>query len=254
MNKNQTQFTKLDNETSISTPNKQNQTEITSITSRINSNIENISTLQEHPNPPEKIIPTNYTFSTPIKTNSNDNNVFVSVKSFPKKRSKRFIFKLHGNLLLIFCSDKLTEYNEPIIVIGPHWYVFLLGIILLVLSELLLYYLLWQKSSQLFCIIGAMINIVHMIVYIWLFISNPGVVIRNAKEGEIACPHCKCVRNKECKQKHCKECDACFEGLDHHCPWVSKCVGVKNVSLFRSFLVLTMFVLFWFIVTLVTYE
>ena len=252
MNKNQTHFTALENETSINTPSKQNQIEISSINSQNNSNIENNSTLQENSIQPKKIIPTQYTSSIPNTIISDD--FFISPQISHKKRFKRFIFKIHGNLLLIFCSEEFKDYNEPIIVIGPQWYMFLLGIVLLVLTELLLYSLLWQKSSQLFCFIGVMINMIHIVVYIWLFISNPGVVIRNAKNGDIACRRCKCIRNKECKQKHCKECDACFEGLDHHCPWISKCVGVKNVHLFRSFLVLSMFVFFWFIVTLVTYE
>ena len=34
---------------------------------------------------------------------------------------------------------------------------------------------------------------------------------------------------------HCFECDVCVEGYDHHCPWVSKCVGKGNLKSFYIF-------------------
>ena len=249
-------FTTLENETSEPTPSKQNQNEISYINSQINSNIEDNSAPQETSVQLDKIIPIKKQFSeaydAPFQFRATNTTIdFITPKT---KRFKRLLFKTHGNLLLIFCSRELTDYIDPIIVIGPQWYMFILGIVLLVVSELFLYSLLWQRSSQLFCFIGVMIDIVHILVYCWLFISNPGVILSQAKNDKNACPHCKCVRNKEFKQKHCKECNACFKGLDHHCPWISKCVGTKNVHVFRSFLVLSLFVFFWFIVTLVTYE
>jgi palmitoyltransferase len=36
---------------------------------------------------------------------------------------------------------------------------------------------------------------------------------------------------------HCPRCNVCIEGFDHHCPWLSKCVGRKNI---RAFYVLVL--------------
>ncbi|GMI54221.1 hypothetical protein ScalyP_jg4172 [Parmales sp. scaly parma] len=34
---------------------------------------------------------------------------------------------------------------------------------------------------------------------------------------------------------HCATCGVCIAGLDHHCPWMSKCIGEKNMPAFRYF-------------------
>ena len=30
------------------------------------------------------------------------------------------------------------------------------------------------------------------------------------------------------KAKHCRTCDKCVEGFDHHCKWLNTCVGSRN--------------------------
>jgi hypothetical protein len=34
---------------------------------------------------------------------------------------------------------------------------------------------------------------------------------------------------------HCHICDACVDGLDHHCPWIGQCIGRKNEKYFMRF-------------------
>jgi hypothetical protein len=36
---------------------------------------------------------------------------------------------------------------------------------------------------------------------------------------------------------HCKECDMCIVGFDHHCYWMDKCIGKRNYGYFILFLV-----------------
>ncbi|XP_062078214.1 protein S-acyltransferase 24 [Humulus lupulus] len=50
------------------------------------------------------------------------------------------------------------------------------------------------------------------------------------------CATCKIVR--PLRAKHCSTCDRCVEQFDHHCPWVSNCIGKKNKWEFFIFLVL----------------
>ncbi|CAM8981256.1 unnamed protein product [Rhodiola kirilowii] len=40
------------------------------------------------------------------------------------------------------------------------------------------------------------------------------------------CPSCKIIRSV--RSKHCASCDRCVEQFNHHCPWISNCVGKKN--------------------------
>lgn len=53
------------------------------------------------------------------------------------------------------------------------------------------------------------------------------------------CRRCRCVKPPHAH--HCRVCGKCILHMDHHCPWVSNCVGLKNYRFF----VLFMFWVIW---------
>ena len=48
------------------------------------------------------------------------------------------------------------------------------------------------------------------------------------------CGTCLIVRPK--RAIHCSQCDACVEHMDHHCPFISTCVGRRNYPWFFAFI------------------
>lgn len=84
------------------------------------------------------------------------------------------------------------------------------------------------------------------LLFLLCALRNPGIfeadgsqVILAVEGGMAALPRrwCDVCRHERLeKVEHCPFCQVCVEGLDHHCPWMGKCIGKKNLCNFYSFL------------------
>lgn len=56
-----------------------------------------------------------------------------------------------------------------------------------------------------------------------------------------------CLVHKPLRSKHCGVCDRCIAKHDHHCPWVSNCIGDKNHKQFIGYLLMLLVMIFFMI-------
>ncbi|KAK3136427.1 hypothetical protein QOZ80_5BG0434120 [Eleusine coracana subsp. coracana] len=57
------------------------------------------------------------------------------------------------------------------------------------------------------------------------------------------CPVCDC--EVKMRSKHCKTCERCVDGFDHHCRWLNNCIGRRN---YATFILLMFFVLLMLVI------
>lgn len=67
--------------------------------------------------------------------------------------------------------------------------------------------------------------------------------VMGIKENLRYCTTCHVYRPP--RASHCRVCDNCVEGFDHHCPWIANCVGSGNYRFFYIY-VLSKFLACWY--------
>ncbi|XP_031491839.1 probable protein S-acyltransferase 22 isoform X1 [Nymphaea colorata] len=74
---------------------------------------------------------------------------------------------------------------------------------------------------------------------------------QTSEDGMFYCSLCK-VEVFKCS-KHCRVCDKCVDGFDHHCRWLNNCIGKKNYRWFFTMMMsaLLLLILQWSIGILV---
>eukprot|EP00929_Paragymnodinium_shiwhaense_P072739 TRINITY_DN36922_c0_g1_i1.p1 TRINITY_DN36922_c0_g1~~TRINITY_DN36922_c0_g1_i1.p1 ORF type:complete len:439 (+),score=86.19 TRINITY_DN36922_c0_g1_i1:72-1388(+) len=160
-----------------------------------------------------------------------------SVRDLRRSLARRLSWR--GRILVVQITPERQLY------IGPHWpcTLILLGMIFGIgycfesgMAEAL-------GSVHVF--ISTMITLATATCLLKCGLADPGILMptcpdnSEAAEAEGArsrpkCNICKIRQPPGCR--HCGYCGVCVEGFDHHCPWMSKCIGKKNLNAFHTFL------------------
>ena len=184
--------------------------------------------------------------------NNNQNIITLNIdSSFIEKKSNKFFYKKKGNTFQFFGNSN----GDPLIIIGPHWYMIILVLVLITYIFYSILKTFWILSHIILIIIGFIIYFIFLFSYLFTALINPGLP-KNEKEisdNEIKknykyCDICFIYVKIETKTIHCQMCDICIEGYDHHCPWTSKCIGKRNTISFFIFVGSVFILIFYFFV------
>lgn len=89
----------------------------------------------------------------------------------------------------------------------------------------------------------AFLPLLWLPLLIWILLMDPGAKetdLEHAEEEERCCYGCKLVPEEG--TRHCRRCDKCVVGFDHHCLWLNTCVGSGN---YRPWLVFICLMFAW---------
>ena len=183
--------------------------------------------------------------SLTVHMDENENNIIMNEKEIKEIKKNFFKLKKIGNLIIISEDEKEIKY-----VIGP---LFPLLFILDLSSNIFLQIFVFKNIPSIFKTIGSILNILQIYFFIITSSKNPGLpnkeyekIIYEEKNKTAKnfrkCKDCKLWINTDEKTIHCKKCDICIEGYDHHCDCINICVGKKNIKNFY-FLILISFLI-----------
>ena len=155
------------------------------------------------------------------------------------KLTKCQLYKFVGRTLFVF----LDRHENPLLIIGPHWpmYVCFCGIISIIM--LVVYLFLWQTIGVVMRILGIICYWTYFISYTHCSLINPGYPendegrnFGHPRSEYHFCTLCHFYIKKNRYAHHCLDCDICIENQDHHCPWTGHCIGRKNTITFYIFI------------------
>lgn len=107
--------------------------------------------------------------------------------------------------------------------------------------------------------------ITHIITFLIPSLINPGIPERKyyrkrferEYNGDISkikiCDKCNITILKSLQISHCIFCNICIKNLDHHCPWIGKCVGKYTKIPFYFFLIGLIFYIISNIIIFITF-
>ena len=167
----------------------------------------------------------------------NENNLKVENENNKIKTNKYLFIKVKtiGKLIILSENEQGIKY-----IMGPY-FPFILIIDLCV--NLFILKVVYNNIPNIFKMIGSILNFIQIYFFISSSINNPGLPLKeygnlvyeeenkNAKNFR-QCKDCKFWINTDEKTIHCRKCQICIEGYDHHCDCMNICIGKNNLKKF----------------------
>ena len=174
----------------------------------------------------------------------NNNNPKLDIEN-PIKKKNFLNFKKIGKLVILYENEEGIKY-----VMGP---LFPLSFFINLLANIFIIKVVYKNIPIIFSMFGSIINFVQIYFLIISSTRNPGLPLKeyntlifeeenkNAKNYR-QCKDCKLWINTDEKTIHCRKCQICIEGYDHHCDCMNICIGKNNLKSFYI-LILVSFIL-----------
>jgi len=172
----------------------------------------------------------------------NTNNKSENLIFYNNNKSK--YYKYVGKTIFLF----MDKYDNPLLIIGPHWPLFLCFFSMINILYFIIIFKLWNKLGFKSKLINQISYWSYTLSYSYTSLINPGYPKNNnerktgyPRDEFYFCNECKFYVKRSTDASHCDDCGICIEGLDHHCPWTSHCIGRNNTITFYIFIISTLF-------------
>lgn len=172
--------------------------------------------------------------------NINNENIKENKPGKLNKRKPYYLYMKLGKTHTFF-GDKNCS---PLIVIGPQWPMYFFCCLIITIFYCLFFKSFWVYINIFFKLIGILVFLTFFISYSYTSLINPGIpkydenaILGKPRENYRFCGICCIWVNLDESTTHCYDCNVCYEGYDHHCPWTGKCIAKKNINSFYVFLV-----------------
>jgi len=125
-------------------------------------------------------------------------------------------------------------------------FVFFLFLLLTVTASTVLFIFPYADSLNWIIVNASLLGVVWL-SFLSAWLKDPGN-LKNKKgnilellrkhDPHLLCPDCVILKPE--RSRHCDVCNSCISVFDHHCPWISNCVGAKNYGSFIIFIFSTL--------------
>ncbi|CAG9310064.1 unnamed protein product [Blepharisma stoltei] len=130
----------------------------------------------------------------------------------------------------------------PRLCLGPDWLYFL-GLLIAMIVLIWVFIIIIAPSNYI-AYAGELIFAYLIICFLLASFLNPGILFNPLEDESVDsepsnksrrfCKICGLFRAE--RTEHCDQCGVCIDEYDHHCPWISKCIGRGNIIFFYGFL------------------